>query len=75
MPPIRHKSQRQFNWPGKLWKALANRNVPIIWTESDLGPYQLSIGLPSVITGLNHRVRFPSDVTPIVALYQSPWGP
>lgn len=43
--------------------------------KSDLGPYQLSIGLPSVITGLNHCVRFPSNVTPIVAPYKSGWGP
>ncbi|HVW39366.1 MAG TPA: chemotaxis protein CheX, partial [Pirellulales bacterium] len=43
--------------------------------KCDLGPYELSIGLPSVITGQDHRVRFPSEVTPIVAPYQSPWGP
>lgn len=43
--------------------------------KSDLGPYQLSIGLPSVITGPNHCVRFPSNVTPIVAPYKSGWGP
>lgn len=43
--------------------------------KCDLGPYELSIGLPSVITGQDHRVRFPSEVTPIAAPYQSPWGP
>jgi chemotaxis protein CheX len=43
--------------------------------KCDLGPYELSIGLPSVITGQDHRVRFPSEVTPIVAPYQSTWGP
>lgn len=43
--------------------------------KSKLGEYQLSIGLPSVISGKGHYVRFPSNVTPIVVPYETEWGP
>ncbi len=43
--------------------------------KSQMGPYDVSIGLPSVITGRGHYVRFPSNVTPIVVPYDTDWGP
>lgn len=43
--------------------------------KSQMGPYEVSIGLPSVITGSGHYVRFPSNVTPIVVPYGTDWGP
>ncbi len=43
--------------------------------KSKMGQYELSIGLPSVITGKGHFVRFPSNVTPIVVPYETDWGP
>ncbi len=43
--------------------------------KSQMGPYEVSIGLPSVITGRGHYVRFPSNVTPIVVPYETDWGP
>lgn len=42
--------------------------------KSQLEDYELSIGLPSVICGTDHEVRFPSNVTPIVVPFESPWG-
>lgn len=43
--------------------------------KSKLEEYHLSISLPSVITGKDHEVRFPSNVTPICAPFDTPWGP
>jgi chemotaxis protein CheX len=43
--------------------------------KSQLEEYQLSVSLPNVITGLDHEVRFPSDVTPICVPFSSKWGP
>jgi chemotaxis protein CheX len=43
--------------------------------KSQLEVYQLSTSLPNVITGLDHEVRFPSDVTPICVPFSSKWGP
>jgi chemotaxis protein CheX len=43
--------------------------------KAKLEEYQLSVSLPSVITGRNHEVRFPSDVTPICVHFETDWGP
>lgn len=43
--------------------------------KAELEEYELSISLPSVVTGKNHEVRFPSNVTPICVPYDTPWGP
>jgi chemotaxis protein CheX len=43
--------------------------------KSELVEYQLMVSLPNVITGRNHEVRFPSDVTPICVPFSTKWGP
>lgn len=43
--------------------------------KAQLEEYELSISLPSVITGDHHEVRFPSSVTPICIPFESDWGP
>jgi chemotaxis protein CheX len=43
--------------------------------KAKLEELSLSISLPSVITGSNHEVRFPSSVQPICIPFDSPWGP
>lgn len=43
--------------------------------KAELAEYELSISLPSVITGRGHEVRFPSNVTPICVPFQTEWGP
>ena len=43
--------------------------------KAELAEYEMSISLPSVITGHRHRIRFPSNVTPIGVPYETPWGP
>lgn len=43
--------------------------------KAKLEEYQLSISLPSVVTGTGHEIRFPSNVTPICVPFDSPWGP
>lgn len=43
--------------------------------KAHLSEYELSISLPSVITGRGHEVRFPSNVTPICVPFETEWGP
>jgi chemotaxis protein CheX len=43
--------------------------------KAELEEYDLSISLPSVITGKDHEIRFPSNVTPICVPFDTPWGP
>ncbi|MBC8351607.1 MAG: chemotaxis protein CheX [Planctomycetes bacterium] len=35
----------------------------------------MSVSLPSVICGKNHSLTFPSQATPIIIPFRSPWGP
>jgi chemotaxis protein CheX len=42
--------------------------------KAELSEYELSISLPSVITGKGHEVRFPSNVTPICVPFETEWG-
>jgi chemotaxis protein CheX len=35
----------------------------------------MSVSLPSVIMGRNHRVAFPGDIQPIAIPFESEWGP
>jgi chemotaxis protein CheX len=37
--------------------------------------YEMSVSMPSVITGRNHTVSFPRDVTPIAIPFDCEWGP
>src|SRR3954447_17097372 len=43
--------------------------------KAELAEYELSISLPNVITGRDHRVRFPSNVQPICVPFDTDWGP
>lgn len=43
--------------------------------KGELDQFQLSISLPTVVTGKEHRARFPSNVTPICVPFTTPWGP
>jgi chemotaxis protein CheX len=43
--------------------------------KAELAEYELSMSLPSVITGRGHEVRFPSNVTPICVPFETAWGP
>lgn len=42
--------------------------------KAKLEEYELSVSLPSVVTGSDHEVRFPSKVTPICVPFESDWG-
>ena len=42
--------------------------------KAKLEHLQLSVGLPTVITGRGHRIEFPSRVTPICIPFESKWG-
>jgi chemotaxis protein CheX len=42
--------------------------------KAKLEQYELMVSLPSVITGRDHDVHFPSNVTPICVPYQTDWG-
>ena len=50
-------------------------NVVAGAAKAELEQYQLTASLPSVITGRNHSVRFPSNVTPISIPFETDWGP
>ncbi len=43
--------------------------------KCQLEEYHLAASLPNVITGQEHEVHFPSDVTPISIDFNTSWGP
>lgn len=43
--------------------------------KTDLAQFDLSISLPNVVTGKDHEVRFPSNVTPVCLPYDTDFGP
>lgn len=42
--------------------------------KAQLGRYGLSISLPNVVSGNDHNIHFPSEVTPMVMTFSSPIG-
>jgi chemotaxis protein CheX len=54
---------------GELTNIVAGR------AKSELEEYQLSIGLPNVISGSAYKIRFPSNVQSICIPFTSEWGP
>jgi chemotaxis protein CheX len=43
--------------------------------KSELEQFNLSVSLPSVVTGDGHEIHFPSSVKPICVPLASEWGP
>lgn len=43
--------------------------------KSQLEELQMSASLPSVVTGRDHEIHFPSDVTPLSIAFDTKWGP
>lgn len=43
--------------------------------KADLHQYEMSVGIPNVITGVGHTVHFPSKVRPICVHFSSDLGP
>jgi chemotaxis protein CheX len=43
--------------------------------KAKLAEYQLAVSLPNVVTGKDHVVRFPSNVTPVCVPFETGWGP
>jgi chemotaxis protein CheX len=43
--------------------------------KAQLEHLEMSVSLPSVIMGRNHRVAFPGDIHPIAIPFESEWGP
>lgn len=50
-------------------------NVVAGAAKAELAEYHLSISLPTVVTGDQHEIHFPSNVTPICVPFESEWGP
>ncbi|MBN1910811.1 MAG: chemotaxis protein CheX [Pirellulales bacterium] len=42
--------------------------------KAELEEYELKVSLPNVITGANHEIHFPSDVTPVCVPFETEWG-
>ena len=49
-------------------------NIVAGGAKAELEEYQLAVSLPSVITGRNHEVHFPSNVQPICIPFDTDWG-
>jgi len=49
-------------------------NIVAGGAKAQLEELDLMASLPSVITGRNHEVHFPSNVTPICIAFDTPWG-
>jgi len=43
--------------------------------KAQLEQYDLRVSLPNVVTGNDHRLHLPSDVTPLCVPFDCPWGP
>ncbi len=43
--------------------------------KAELEEYSLVVSLPNVVTGKDHEIHFPSNVTPICIPFSSDWGP
>jgi len=43
--------------------------------KAELEEYELMVSLPSVITGRDHDIHFPSNVSPILVPFETDWGP
>jgi chemotaxis protein CheX len=43
--------------------------------KAQLEHLAMSVSLPSVIMGRNHRVAFPGDIKPVAIPFESQWGP
>lgn len=54
---------------GELANIIAGR------AKSQLEHLDLSVSLPSVITGKAHCIQFPTKITPICIPFDSEWGP
>ena len=54
---------------GELANMIAGQAKP------ELEEYQLNVSLPSVVTGENHKIRFPSDITPSAVPFDTDFGP
>ncbi len=43
--------------------------------KAEMEEYELSVSLPSVVTGEGHSIRFPSDAKPVSVAYDTDFGP
>ncbi len=43
--------------------------------KTELARYHLTLGLPNVVVGKDHRVFFPETVPPLCIAFGTPWGP
>ncbi len=43
--------------------------------KAELSQYELSVGLPNVVVGRHHTIRFPGNVRPLCIAFWTPWGP
>jgi chemotaxis protein CheX len=43
--------------------------------KAQLEELEMRVSLPNVITGRDHLIHFPSNVTPIVIAFDTDWGP
>lgn len=50
-------------------------NVIAGQAKAELEEYSLSVGLPNVVTGDGHEIRFPSSTPPLVVPFQTEIGP
>ena len=68
--------ERPFEINGDVIDAVGElANIIAGSAKAKLEHLDLSVGLPTVITGKGHCIEFPSQVTPICIPFESKWGP
>ncbi len=50
-------------------------NIVAGGAKAQLQQLDMTLGLPSVITGKDHTIGFPSDLTPVCIPFECQWGP
>ncbi len=50
-------------------------NIVAGGAKAELEEYQLMVSLPNVVTGSDHDIHFPTQVTPICIAFETDWGP
>lgn len=69
MEPIDEVNNDVIDAVGELANVIAGQ------AKTELEQYELSVGLPNVIVGENHEVRFPSSTPPLAVPFKTDFGP
>lgn len=69
MTPVAEIDAETLDAVGELTNMVAGA------AKAQLEQYELRVSLPNVVTGRDHEIHFPSNVTPIAIGFETDWGP